>query len=132
MALSIRLTRKGRRHLAYYHIAVFDSRTRREGVPVETLGSYDPEAKKDPFKVDTDRATHWLSVGAKPSETVASILKRSGLTSDLWLKKRKKPGKPKVRTADKKAEKAKQRKVKKRTKSRTASSKARAAKKSDK
>ena len=92
MALSIRLTRHGRRHLPFYHIAVFDSRTRREGVPVEKLGQYDPESKtSDAVRLDTERAKHWLGIGAKPSETVATLLKNAGLTSDLWLKTRKKP-----------------------------------------
>lgn len=129
MALSIRLTRKGRRHLAFYHVAVFDSRTRREGVPVEDLGFYDPGNTQEPLRLDADKAKQWLAVGAKPSETVASLLKRSGLSSDLWIKARKKAGKPKVRTAAKKAEKAKERKVKGRKKGRTANSKVRAEKK---
>ena len=129
MALSIRLTRSGRRHVPFYHVAVFDTRTRREGVAVEQLGFYDPVSKTEMVRLNQERAAYWLGVGAKPSETVASLLKRAGLKSSLWSQARKKPTKPKVRTAAKKAEKVKSRKVKRRTKSRTACSKTRAEKK---
>lgn len=129
MAITIRLTRKGRRHTPFYHIAVFDNRTRRDGRPVEQLGFYDPESKKEMVRLDVERAKHWLAVGAKPSETVASILKREGLTSALWRRQRRKATKPKVSTTAKKAAADKQRQVKKRAKPRRANSKARKAKK---
>ncbi len=129
MAITIRLTRKGRRHAPFSHITVVDNRTRRDGRPVEQLGFYDPESKKEMVRLDVERAKHWLEVGAKPSETVASILKREGLTSALWRRQRRKATKPKVSTAAKKAAADKQRQVKKRAKPRTANSKARKAKK---
>jgi small subunit ribosomal protein S16 len=66
-------------HLPYYHIGVFDSRTRRDGRPVEQLGFYDPESDKEPVRMDLERARYWLSVGAKPSATVAALLKRLGV-----------------------------------------------------
>lgn len=129
MALSIRLKRAGRRHLPFYHVAVFDVRARREGVPVEQLGFYDPTSKTEPVRLDVERAKHWLGEGAKPSETVASLLRKEGLTADLWVKSRKKESKPKVDKAQKTVETKKQRKVKPRKKGRTANSKARAEKK---
>ena len=122
MALTIRLARSGRIHLPFYHIGVFDSRTRRDGRPVETLGMYDPVSQKEQVRINLERAKYWLGQGAKPSETLASILKRQGLKSDLWIPKPKKAGKPKVRNAAKKAAKAKVRKVQKRKKARTAKS----------
>jgi small subunit ribosomal protein S16 len=68
----------GRRHRPFYRIGVFDSRTRRDGKTIEELGFYDPmagdEAKQ--VRLDRDRAMYWLSRGARPSETVASIFKR--------------------------------------------------------
>ncbi len=132
MAIIIRLTRAGRRHLPFYHIGVFDVRTRRDGKPVEQIGFYDPTGKKEQVRLNTDRARYWLDQGAKPSETMASILKQQGIGSEFWLRKRKKPSKPKVRTADKKAQKDKARKVKHRKKPRTANSKTRAEKKAAK
>jgi small subunit ribosomal protein S16 len=128
----MRLTLGGRKHLPFYHIAVFDSRTRRDGAPVERLGFYDPQSKTEPVRLDCDRAKHWLETGAKPSETVVSLLKKAGLSSDLWTKTRKKASKPKVSTALKKAEADKKRSVKTRKKARTANSKARAEKKAKK
>jgi small subunit ribosomal protein S16 len=132
LSVHIRLTRAGRRHLPFYHIAVFDVRVRRDGAPIEELGFYDPNSKTEPVRLDVERAKFWLSNGAKPSETMASILKRSGLTVELWQKPRVKASKPKVSTALKKAEKDKARGVKKRTKPRTANSKLRAERKAAK
>jgi small subunit ribosomal protein S16 len=122
LALIIRLSRSGRVHLPFYHIGVFDSRTRRDGRPVEDLGLYDPLSKKEQVRLNLERAKYWLSQGAKPSLTLASILKRQGLTSDLWIHKKKKVGKPKVRNAAKKIAADKARKVQKRKKARTAKS----------
>ncbi len=81
MAVKIRLKRTGRKNRPSYRICVFDSRTRRDGAPVEELGSYDPRAVDWEQKVSLDRkrAHYWLSVGAQPSETMASILKRFGV-----------------------------------------------------
>jgi small subunit ribosomal protein S16 len=83
------LSRAGRVHLPYYHIGVFNNRTRRDGRPVEQLGFYDPRSEKEPVRLDLERARHWLSVGAKPSATVAAILKGQGLKSEDWTPKKK-------------------------------------------
>ncbi len=87
MSVVIRLSRAGRVHLPYYHIGVYNSRTRRDGRPVEDLGFYDPESAKETVRIDVERAKYWLSVGARPSATVAKILKGQGVSSSLWLKK---------------------------------------------
>ncbi|MGQ0552093.1 MAG: 30S ribosomal protein S16 [Planctomycetota bacterium] len=81
MAVKIRLKRIGRKNRPLYRICVFDSRTRRDGVPIEEIGSYDPRARSfaDKVKLDRERALHWVSKGAQPSETVASFLRRSGV-----------------------------------------------------
>ncbi len=78
MAVKIRLTRTGRRNKPFHRLGAFDSRTRRDGKAIEGLGHYDPYAEKDEdkFKFNKERIEYWLSVGAQPSETVASILKR--------------------------------------------------------
>ena len=77
----IRLARFGRRNKPYWRIGAFDSRTRRDGKPLEYLGSYDPHQEKDEDKVkfDKERVEHWLSVGAQPSETVAQLLRKQGV-----------------------------------------------------
>ena len=78
MAVRIRLKRMGRRKRPFYRIGVFDSRTKRDGKTIEELGFYDPIAKDEAkmVRLDRDRAMYWLSQGAQPSETVASIFKR--------------------------------------------------------
>lgn len=88
MSVVIRLSRAGRIHLPYYHIGVFNSRTRRDGRPVEQLGFYDPKSDKESVRIDLERAKYWLSVGAKPSATVATILKQQGVSSSEWSKKK--------------------------------------------
>ena len=79
MAIKIRLTRKGAKKKPSYRVIVADSQTPRDGRFIEVLGTYDP--KKDPFEltVDKDRLSHWLKTGAKPTETVNSLLKGKNL-----------------------------------------------------
>ncbi|MCB9899460.1 MAG: 30S ribosomal protein S16 [Planctomycetes bacterium] len=81
MAVKIRLKRIGRKNRPFYRICVMDARTRRDGQPIEELGSYDPRGESFEKKVilDKPRAHHWLQVGAQPSETVASILRKAGV-----------------------------------------------------
>ena len=88
MSVAIRLSRSGRIHQPYYHIGVFDSRTRRDGRPVEELGFYNPKSDKEPVRLDVERAKYWLSVGAKPSATIATILKGQGIASSEWATKK--------------------------------------------
>lgn len=77
----IRLTKCGRRNKPYWRLGAFDSRTARDGRPIEYLGSYDPYQEKDEDKLqfDSERVEHWLSVGAQPSEKVAVLLRKSGI-----------------------------------------------------
>ena len=74
MALSIRLTRGGAKKRPFYRIVVADARSPRDGRFIEKIGHYDPMVGKDhPNRVviDTERAKHWISVGAQPSDRVA-------------------------------------------------------------
>lgn len=82
MAVRIRCKRLGRRNRPYYRISVFDSRTRRDGRTIEDIGTYDAMANSDDkrYTLKVDRLKYWLSVGAKPSETVASIVKKLGIS----------------------------------------------------
>ena len=81
MAVKIRLTRVGRKHQTFWRIAVFDTRTRRDGRYLEKLGTYDPSQKKSEDKVhlNQERFEHWVGKGALPTEALERILKHSGL-----------------------------------------------------
>ena len=133
MSVAIRLSRAGRVHLPYYHIGVFDSRTRRDGRPVEELGFYNPKSDKEPVRLDLERAKHWLSVGARPSATVATILKAQGIEPSAWAVKKtakaKAGGKAKKPAGKPAAKRKAATKAKPPRKPRTANSKARGEKK---
>lgn len=79
MPARIRLTRHGRKGRPYYHIVVADSRAPRDGRFVERIGSYNPNTNPATITLDFDKALSWLDKGAKPSETVRSILRREGV-----------------------------------------------------
>lgn len=78
MAVCIRLTRKGAKKRPFYRIVAADSRFPRDGRFLENLGTYDPREETDEAKysLKMDRIQDWLSKGAKPSDTVNSIIKR--------------------------------------------------------
>ncbi len=80
MAVRIRLSRTGRKNLKLWRIAVFDSRTRRDGRYLENLGTYDPGRKKpeEKVKIDIERYKHWVSQGALPSDPLERLLKHTG------------------------------------------------------
>src|SRR3954452_21859488 len=82
MAVSIRLSRGGAKKRPYYKIVVADARNARDGKFIERIGSYNPLAPKDSaerVKLDADRARHWLSVGAQPSDRVLRFLDAAGI-----------------------------------------------------
>lgn len=80
MATVIRLKRGGRTHAPYYRVVVMDSRTRSRGKETDTLGVYHPCASPEPvINVDKAKALDWLIKGAKPSETVRSLLSSNGV-----------------------------------------------------
>ena len=77
MALKIRLTRIGTTHQPHYRVVVAEARSRRDGAPVDVLGTYNPRAKGETAKLDLARVDYWLSKGAKPTDTLHSMIKRS-------------------------------------------------------
>lgn len=81
MAVRIRLARRGSKKKPFYRIVVADSECKRDGRFLEILGTYDP--LKDPAAVafKEDRVRHWLGLGALPTDTVRSLLKKGGLFS---------------------------------------------------
>lgn len=81
MAVRLRMTRQGRSHQPFFRITAVDRRRPRDGRVLEHLGYYDPIAKDETKQVSLkrDRIAYWLSVGAQPSDTVRSLLKKYGL-----------------------------------------------------
>jgi small subunit ribosomal protein S16 len=77
MSVSLRLTRKGTKDRPYYKIVAIDSRKRRDGRYIEQLGIYDPLKDSENFSIDLALADKWLSCGAKPSETVQSMIRKA-------------------------------------------------------
>jgi small subunit ribosomal protein S16 len=79
MAVRIRLARKGRKKLAYYHIVVADSRSPRDGRYIEMIGSYNPITNPATIELDFDKALGWLQNGAIPTDTCRAILSYKGV-----------------------------------------------------
>jgi small subunit ribosomal protein S16 len=82
MAVAIRLARGGSKKRPYYRIVVADSRNARDGRFIEKVGTYNPLLAKDSperVKLDAERVSHWLKVGAQPSDRVARFLDAAGL-----------------------------------------------------
>ncbi len=77
MAVAIRLRREGAKKRPFYRITVADQRMPRDGRFIELIGTYDPKQKGDNFKIDLSRVDYWISNGARPSETVNSIIKKA-------------------------------------------------------
>ena len=99
MATRIRLARGGKRHRPYYRIVVADSRRARDGKFIERIGSYDPLLCENKVKVDTERAKHWLDVGAKPSLTVSKLLALQGVQHKLVVTRVAAPAAPSAEPA---------------------------------
>lgn len=79
MAVKIRLTRLGKKKQPTYRVIVADERSPRDGRFIEELGIYDPTQEPSVVKIDTDKAKEWIAKGAKPTDTVAKLLKIAGL-----------------------------------------------------
>jgi small subunit ribosomal protein S16 len=79
MAVKIRLARKGRKKLAFYHIVVADSRSPRDGRYIERIGSYNPITNPATIELDFDKALGWLQNGALPTDTCRAILSYKGV-----------------------------------------------------
>jgi small subunit ribosomal protein S16 len=82
MSVKIRLSRGGTKKRPYYYIVVAEGSAPRDGRYIEQIGTHNPLLPKDNaerVKLDVDRAKHWLSVGAQPSDRVARFLDAAGL-----------------------------------------------------
>ncbi|MCF0237171.1 MAG: 30S ribosomal protein S16 [Sphaerochaetaceae bacterium] len=80
MSVGIRLKRFGAQKRPYYRVVVMDSRESNKGQPLEEIGFYHPiEAEENQVKIDAERASYWLSQGAKPSDTVKKLFAKKGI-----------------------------------------------------
>ncbi|MCX6113579.1 MAG: 30S ribosomal protein S16 [Proteobacteria bacterium] len=75
MSVMIRMSRQGSKGNPFYRIVVADKSFARDGRFIEKLGTYDPN-NKNGLVLDKERVDYWLSVGARPTQTVASLIKR--------------------------------------------------------
>ena len=108
MALSIRLSRGGSKKRPYYRIVVADARSPRDGRFIEKLGTYNPLLAKDDEKrviLNGDRAKHWLSVGAQPTDRVARFLDAAGVR-ERAARNNPNKGKPGEKAAERAEERA--------------------------
>ena len=79
MPVKIRLSKKGRKKLPYYHIVVADSRAPRDGKFVERIGLYNPQTNPATIELNFDSALDWLQKGAQPTDTCRAILSEKGV-----------------------------------------------------
>jgi small subunit ribosomal protein S16 len=79
MAVKMRLRRMGAKKAPFYRVIVADSRSPRDGRFIEEIGYYNPLTSPAEIKIDAEKAKKWISNGAQPTETVKSLLKKSGI-----------------------------------------------------
>ena len=77
MAVRIRMRREGTTNRPYYRIVVADKHSPRDGKFIEQVGTYDPSKKVSSFQVKLDRVDYWVKNGALPTQTVASLIKKT-------------------------------------------------------
>jgi small subunit ribosomal protein S16 len=108
MALSMRLSRGGSKKRPYYKIVVADARAPRDGKFIERIGSFNPLLAKDDASrvvLDADRAKHWLTAGAQPTDRVARFLDAAGV-KERTAKNNPKKGEPGQKAKDRAEDKA--------------------------
>jgi small subunit ribosomal protein S16 len=100
----IRLRRVGKRKQPVYRVVVADSHSPRDGRFIEIIGQYAPLTNPSQITIDTEKALDWLRKGAKPSESVTALLKRTGIWSTFVADKGPPPKPPKRKKAAAKRE----------------------------
>ena len=83
MAVRLRLKRTGKKKQPSYRVVAVDSRKPRDGRVLEIIGTYDPRQEPSAISIVNERAVHWLSHGAQPSDTVSKLLTISGAWDDF-------------------------------------------------
>jgi small subunit ribosomal protein S16 len=87
MPTKIRLQRKGKKGLPFYHVVIADGRAPRDGKFIERIGIYNPVSKPAEIDINFDRALYWLQAGAQPTDTVNALLKFKGINYKFHLLK---------------------------------------------
>lgn len=87
--VKLRLKRMGKKKAPLYKIVAADSRSPRDGRFIESVGNYNPHAEPAQVVLKEERVIHWLTKGAKPTETVRNLLRREGLIMKMRLLKSK-------------------------------------------
>lgn len=88
--VKIRLKRMGSIHNPHYRLVVVDDRVKRAGDYIEQIGYYDPRNTTEvPLKIDAERANHWLSLGAQPTDTALRLLEKAGVETPKVIAKRR-------------------------------------------
>jgi small subunit ribosomal protein S16 len=77
--VKIRLMRVGKKGTPSYRVVIAEASSPRDGRIIESIGWYDPLTNPSTIKIDGDKARHWLSVGAQPTESTRSLLMRAGI-----------------------------------------------------
>ena len=77
--VKMRLTRMGQKKAPFYRVVVADGRFPRDGRFIEEIGYYDPTKNPAEVKIDAEKAAKWIANGAQPTDTVKSLLKKSGI-----------------------------------------------------
>ena len=79
MAVKLRLKRIGKKKNPFYRVVVADSRFPRDGRFIEEIGTYNPLTDPSEINIDSEKVQKWLKNGAQPTDTVKSLLKKSGI-----------------------------------------------------
>jgi len=77
MTVRIRLQRLGKPKRPYYKVVAIDSRSKRDGAPIEVLGQFDPMLKENKAKLNKERIEYWIKQGAQASRVVSSLIKKA-------------------------------------------------------
>lgn len=83
MAVKLRLKRMGKKRHPFYRVVAADSRSPRDGRIIESIGTYDPNTNPATIKIDTELAVKWINNGAQPTDTVRSLLSKSGVLKKM-------------------------------------------------
>lgn len=79
MAVRLRMVRRGRKKRPFYSVVAADTAKTRAGSYIEKLGTFDPLVEENGLNLNEERVKYWLGVGASPSDTVASLIKKAGI-----------------------------------------------------
>lgn len=104
MSVKIKLSRMGAKKQPTYRFVIQEERSKRDGRFIENIGFYNPRSEPATIVLNQERVNYWLSVGARPTESVGQLLKSAGITDKYY---RMRTSKPKAAAAEASTEPAK-------------------------